>query len=421
MTNRRNRKRIFRGGLGMVLLGAMLGLTGFVSSPAGALKPDKIEVTLCHRTNSVTNPYRVITVSVDGTNGEFQGPDHTGHTGAAFDFSADPAVAYPPPHSGDQWGDVIPPYSWTGGSYPGLNWPSDIVDPEAIQAFLDAGCNPEPPPCEVDCSPGPPAGRLTLEKVTAGNNQPNGVADTPFDFSVECTTDAGSVPDATPSLTPADGTTDVASGLDNGDTCTVAETSSSPDFTTTFSVDGGSAQAGPVEVSFIDPEQVIAVVVTNTYNAERGCTNCAPPPTPTPTPTAQLSASVACSSGGLLVTVVNAGDAPGTLDVTNDGTPVSQGVSVAAGGSQAVLVPVAEDAAYSIVAGASSFTGTRDCEAVQGVVITPAPTVAGEVLTAPAALPRTGASTLPMVQWGAGLMMLGLGALLLGREHDALI
>jgi len=39
----------------------------------------------------------------------------------------------------------------------------------------------------------------------------------------------------------------------------------------------------------------------------------------------------------------------------------------------------------------------------------------------PAALPRTGSSTVPMVQWGVGLMMLGLGALIVGRERPDIV
>jgi hypothetical protein len=136
-TNHTHRSRQFKIGLATVATGMLLAVVGLSMSPASAApKGSGGEITLCHRTNSTSNPYRIITVSFSGSNGELQGPDHTGHTGPAFDYSADPAVAYPPPHNGDQWGDIIPPYSWDGGSYPGSdNWT------EGGEAIHDEGCN----------------------------------------------------------------------------------------------------------------------------------------------------------------------------------------------------------------------------------------------------------------------------------------
>ena len=84
---RTKRSGMFRAGLAVVFIGALLGITGITAGSAGAQKPLRIKVELCHRTNSTTNPYRVIEVSVDATNGEFVGPDHTGHDGPAFDFT----------------------------------------------------------------------------------------------------------------------------------------------------------------------------------------------------------------------------------------------------------------------------------------------------------------------------------------------
>lgn len=72
------------------------------------------KVRICHRTNSVTNPYRSLEVprtAVDGIGKN----DHTLHTGPIFD----PDTDYPTPHKGDQWGDIIPPHP--GNS---LNWPA---------------------------------------------------------------------------------------------------------------------------------------------------------------------------------------------------------------------------------------------------------------------------------------------------------
>jgi hypothetical protein len=64
-------------------------------------------------------------------------------------------------------------------------------------------------------------------------------------------------------------------------------------------------------------------------------------------------------------------------------------------------------------------------EVVVPPVVSPAKptTVKGEVLTrtAPAQLPRTGTTTLPLLEVGFGLVLLGVGAMLFGRERTASI
>jgi hypothetical protein len=81
---------------------------------------DRCVVTICHRTNSVTNPYVVETPdanAVDGDTGNNtgQGDHYAEHQGPVFD----PNAVYPTPHNGDQWGDIIPAVP---GLTPGLNW-----------------------------------------------------------------------------------------------------------------------------------------------------------------------------------------------------------------------------------------------------------------------------------------------------------
>jgi hypothetical protein len=122
---------------GVALTGALLAPTIALATPEG---DGAHQVTICHRTNSVTNPYVVITVDYSGADGALVhdngNGDHSTHLGPLFDFDNPP----PPPHNGDQWGDIIPEFSWPGdkthpgGTFPGLN-----DSPEGL-AILAAGC-----------------------------------------------------------------------------------------------------------------------------------------------------------------------------------------------------------------------------------------------------------------------------------------
>lgn len=152
-------------------------------------------------------------------------------------------------------------------------------------------------------------------------------------------------------------------------------------------------------------------------------------------PEAVLDASITCGANGLTVTITNTGDAAGQVDVKSGETVVGDDVAVPANGSTQVAVPVAEDALYDIeVVGVAEFAGTRDCEDVLPVVIPKTPEtpvtpevlptqVAGVQVTRAAAqeLPRTGNTTLPLIQVGLGLMLMGAGALIIGKDQTASI
>ncbi|MDP9181894.1 MAG: hypothetical protein M3P04_03840 [Actinomycetota bacterium] len=82
--------------------------------------------TICHATNSNTNPYVVITPN---KNGDVDG--HAKHLGPIWNAGLKAQHI--------AWGDIIPPFDYndhgTAAHYPGLNWTAEG------QAFFANGCN----------------------------------------------------------------------------------------------------------------------------------------------------------------------------------------------------------------------------------------------------------------------------------------
>lgn len=121
------------------------------TSASAVSNPDK--VTICHRTHSTGNPYRMITVSKSSVNGplnvndggtssnasgDHAGVVHNKHVNGGsplttwdsnfprYPVSNDPVRVFDPNYSyapnGKMWEDIIPPFTIGGVNYAGLNW-----------------------------------------------------------------------------------------------------------------------------------------------------------------------------------------------------------------------------------------------------------------------------------------------------------
>lgn len=117
-----------------------LAVSSFVPAFA-APKPKIDKIDICHATGSNANPYTSANADQTADAG-----GHDGHDGPVW-FSGITV----------SWGDIIPPFNYDGGSYPGKNWTSDG------QAILANGCN---------IPTAPTTGSLTVTKNTgnAANN-----------------------------------------------------------------------------------------------------------------------------------------------------------------------------------------------------------------------------------------------------------
>ena len=87
------------------------------------------KITICHRTNSIDNPYVRITVDEDAADGDLgndkgRGDHFMEHQGPVFDPAVDTRKR-------TDWGDIIPPID---GVHDGRNW-------VAGRAIYDNGCD----------------------------------------------------------------------------------------------------------------------------------------------------------------------------------------------------------------------------------------------------------------------------------------
>ncbi|MEW6225228.1 MAG: hypothetical protein AB1627_11425 [Chloroflexota bacterium] len=128
--------------LASLVVGAALVVpsAAFATQPA----PDH-KVTICHRTNSDTNPYVVIDVDI-ASSGHLQGGHDTQHEGPIW------VLGLKDQHI--EWGDIIPPYTYLEFSYPGQNW---TAEGQATWADGCAMADPSEEPSEPAADPSEPA------------------------------------------------------------------------------------------------------------------------------------------------------------------------------------------------------------------------------------------------------------------------
>ncbi|MBT2518030.1 LPXTG cell wall anchor domain-containing protein [Streptomyces sp. ISL-90] len=104
----------------------------FLVPPDPNVEVDKVEI--CHSTGSHQNPYVINEPAADG--------DVSGHA------DHDGPIWFPGIE--EEWGDIIPPFTYDGGSFPGLNWSAEG------QAIFANDCKIPPP-----APPAPPVLSLT--------------------------------------------------------------------------------------------------------------------------------------------------------------------------------------------------------------------------------------------------------------------
>jgi len=122
------RLRFARGAAGALIMAG--GVVLMLPSPGNAAVNDNRgnkndKQTICHATNSDTNPY---VVNTPNKNGDVSG--HADHTGPIWDATLKAAHI--------SWGDIIPPFAYNdhgdAALFPGLNWSTEG------QAIFNNGC-----------------------------------------------------------------------------------------------------------------------------------------------------------------------------------------------------------------------------------------------------------------------------------------
>lgn len=376
-----------RKALRIVVALSLLSVVGL--SVASASADEEPNYTICHRTNSNSNPYVVITVDQSAVDGESGGDHYAQHKGPIWDPTLKAQKI--------KWGDVIPPVP---GFHSGLNW-----DPQTSPAFIANDC----------ATPPVPTHDVTLDKVTTGGTAP--ADDTDFTFEVLCEP----AEEATEFvIAPEDDPVLVGDGIAEDDLCTITETGSSGATAISYEVTGGTVDSTTADSVTFSVDADVTVVATNGYPE---------PPTgdvtldkalsggSAPTDNPSYAFTVACDSGtvtspanvtpdqgaALVADDVLQGD---QCTITETGDFTDHDVTfMVTGGTEVSNTDTS--VTFTVSSTDVSVVATNDYASVEGVVIVP---------KGPAELPRTGAEDQRLFMIGLGLLAMGAGALVAKRE-----
>ena len=418
MTKQATHGWLRRVGIGAVAAGMILSVVGLSATTASA-NHTNANYTICHATASNSNPYSTFTVdeaSVDGLVPP-QGDHFHGHTGPVWDPTLKAQKI--------DWGDIIPPVP---GHHAGLNWDA------AGQAIYNNGCAIPGAASTYECSA---ATAVTHDSAT-----------------LNATTSDAAVTEAVFTLQPGNlQFTDNTGGSPfSVDTLAVLAPNTAYTYTVEFNPGatpqsnaacGFTTLAAPPTYECAAPTAVTHDSATlNGSTTDAAATsavftlvgpNGGPIDDIDGAPFTVNATGLAPSTAYTYTVVFNPGgnaQSNATCGFTTAAAPVVPGPVVVPGPAIPPAPPAAP--AEDECPDQEGFQDNVDqCVEVQPDVVVPespvvpeapveAPTdVEGVVVTRE--LPRTGSTTLPLLQVGLGLILLGAGAVLFGRERTALI
>jgi hypothetical protein len=241
--NGRGTRRARIVGMSAVAIGVLCLFSAATPLVAGATQGSpEHQVTLCHATDSYTNPY--VSVTVDVASVQFEG--HDGHNGPVF---------YPEIPKHEQWGDIIPPFDYgAAGSYAGKNWTA------AGQAIWNAGCTVVIPTTTTTTAPT----TSTTEAPTTSTTE------APTTSTTEAPTTSTTAPPTTstteaPTTSTTDPSTSTTAPNDPTTSTTIAgETSTSTTKPSTVTTEGTASTTVPASSTTVGSAKVAHGTTTTT-------------------------------------------------------------------------------------------------------------------------------------------------------------